>query len=50
MKKINKDHQEDVIFPSDDNGNVLSRERKEQIVLPAELFERKGMRYGVIFA
>ena len=49
LQKINTDHQEDVTFPSDDNGSVRPSERKEEIVLPSELFERKGMRYGVIF-
>jgi len=41
MQKINVGHKNDVTFPSDDNGKLLSYEGKEEIILPAELFKRE---------
>jgi len=49
MQKINVGHKNDVTFPSDDISKILSNERKEEIILPAELFEREGMNYEVTF-
>jgi len=48
MQKINVGHKNDVTFPSDDNGKLLSYEGKEEIILPAELFKREGMTYGLL--
>ena len=49
MQKLNAGHISDVIFPSDDNGKLPSGDWKEKIILPAELFEKGGMKYVTTF-
>ena len=44
MQKLNAGHRSDVTFPSDDIEKLPSDDWKEKIVLPAELFEKGGMK------
>ena len=42
VQSINAGHKEDVTFPSD--GEQALDVRKEKILIPAELFEKQGMK------
>ena len=44
VKSINAGHKEDVTFPSEDDGVSAPADRKEKILIPAELFEKQGMK------
>ena len=44
VQSINAGHKEDVMFPSEDDGEPALDDRKEKILISAELFEKQGMK------
>lgn len=44
VQSVNAGHKKEVKFPSEDDNKQPLANRKEQIFLPAELFEKKGMK------
>ncbi len=44
VQSISAGHKEDVTFPSQDDRELPLAYRKDKIILPAELFEKQGVR------
>lgn len=44
IQSISAGHKEDITFPFEDDRELLLANRKDKIILPAELFEKQGMK------